>query len=116
VLLHDATYWSEGYFVNLVNFYLSCVGFTTSQAYTGSVTTLTVNPDEADVVNLSSSDTEEALGFLSLCPARGPCSPLLNLHSSFGSDLFKDWPEPNDIVTPCISNLYDYVNHLFKRP
>jgi hypothetical protein len=35
---------------------------------------------------------------LSLSPARGPRSPILNLRSSFGSNLFKDWPEANDMA------------------
>jgi hypothetical protein len=50
------------------------------------------------VVNLSFSDTEEALKLLSLSPARGAHSPLSKLRSSSGSDLFKDWPEVNDMA------------------
>jgi hypothetical protein len=57
-----------------------------------------VEPTEADVVNLSFSDTEEALKLLSLSPARGAHSPLSKLRSSSGSDLFKDWPEANDMA------------------
>jgi hypothetical protein len=53
---------------------------------------------EADVVSLSSSDIEEALEFLSLCPARGPHSPLSELYSCSGSDLFDDWPKANDMA------------------
>jgi hypothetical protein len=49
------------------------------------------------VVTLSSSDTEEALELLSLSPARGPHSPISEVHSSSGSDLFDDWPEANDM-------------------
>jgi hypothetical protein len=57
-----------------------------------------VIPAEGNAVNLSSSDTEEALELLSPSPARGPRSPILNLRSSFDSDLFEDWPEANDMV------------------
>jgi hypothetical protein len=42
------------------------------------------------VVNLSSSDTKEALELLSL--------PLSNRCLSFDSDLFEDWLEANDMV------------------
>jgi hypothetical protein len=45
------------------------------------------------MIDLSSSDTKEALELLSLSPARGCHSPLLNLWSSFDSDLFEDWPK-----------------------
>jgi hypothetical protein len=53
---------------------------------------------EADTVNLSSSDTEEALELLSLSPTRGYHSLLSNLRSSSDSELFEDWPEANDIA------------------
>jgi hypothetical protein len=56
------------------------------------------------VVTLSSSNTEEALEFLSLNPAHGLSSRLLEgdtqePSSSSGSDLFEDWPEANDMTT-----------------
>jgi hypothetical protein len=35
---------------------------------------------------------------LSLSPARGPHSPLLELRSSSDSDSFNDWPEANDMA------------------
>jgi hypothetical protein len=57
-----------------------------------------VKPAEADVASLSSSDTEEALELLSLSPSRGPYSPLSELCSSSGNDLFDDWPEANFIA------------------
>jgi hypothetical protein len=41
------------------------------------------------VINLSSSDIEEALELLSLSPAHGPHSPLSNLCLSSDSDLFE---------------------------
>jgi hypothetical protein len=50
------------------------------------------------VASLSSSDTEEALELLSLSPACGPHSPLSELPSSSGSDLFDDCPEANDMA------------------
>jgi hypothetical protein len=40
-----------------------------------------------------------ALELLSLSPTRGCHSLLLNLRSSSNSDLFKDWPEANDMAT-----------------
>jgi hypothetical protein len=54
---------------------------------------------EADMADLSSSDTEEALELLPLSPTHGYHSPLLNLRSSSDSELFKDWPEANDMAT-----------------
>jgi hypothetical protein len=55
------------------------------------------------VVTLSSSDTKEALEPLSLSHARGFSSRLSEGGaqvplSSSGSDLFKDWPEANDMA------------------
>jgi hypothetical protein len=50
------------------------------------------------LVSLSSRDIEEALELFSLGPTRGPHSPLLELCSSSGSDLFDDWPKANDMV------------------
>jgi hypothetical protein len=58
-----------------------------------------VKSAKADVVTLSSSDTEEALELLSLSPARGPHSPLSELRSSSSSGLLDDWPEANDMAT-----------------
>jgi hypothetical protein len=57
-----------------------------------------VTPAKAEAVNLSSSDTEEALELLSLSPARGPRSPILDLRSSSSSDLFEDWPKANHMT------------------
>jgi hypothetical protein len=54
---------------------------------------------KADVVNLSSSDTEEALKLLSLCPTHGPHSLLSNLCSSSDSELFEEWPEANHMAS-----------------
>jgi hypothetical protein len=51
---------------------------------------------DTDMVDLSSSDTEEALKLSPLCPARVYHSPLPNPWSSFDSELFKDWPDAND--------------------
>jgi hypothetical protein len=53
---------------------------------------------EADVVNPSSSDTEEALNLLFLCPPRGSQSPSLSPRSGSDSDVFEDWPEVNDMA------------------
>jgi hypothetical protein len=53
---------------------------------------------EANVVNPSSSDTEEALDLLFLCPTHGPHSPSLNPCSCFDSDVLKDWLEVNDMA------------------
>jgi hypothetical protein len=53
---------------------------------------------KADMVDLSSSDTEEVLELLSLSPTCGYHSPLSNLRSSSDSDLFEDWPEANDMA------------------
>jgi hypothetical protein len=50
------------------------------------------------MIDLSSSNTEEALELLSLSSARGYQSPLLNLRSSFDSDLFEDWPKANSMA------------------
>jgi hypothetical protein len=53
---------------------------------------------EYDVVNLSSSDTEEALDLLFLSPTHGPRSAASNPRSGSDSDMFKDWPEVNDMA------------------
>jgi hypothetical protein len=53
---------------------------------------------KADLVDLSSSNTEEALALLSLNPPCGHDSLISNLRSSFDSDLFKDWPKANHKV------------------
>jgi hypothetical protein len=54
---------------------------------------------KADVVNLLSSDTEEALDLLFLSPAHGPHSPASNPCSGSDSDMFQDWPKVNDMAT-----------------
>jgi hypothetical protein len=58
-----------------------------------------VTPSEPNVVTLSSSDTKEALELLSLSPTFLPHSWLVEPSSSFGSDLFDNWPEANDMAT-----------------
>jgi hypothetical protein len=56
-----------------------------------------VKTAEVGVINLSSSDIEEALDVLSLSPTCGSCSQPSNLHSCSDSDFFKDWTEANDM-------------------
>jgi hypothetical protein len=51
----------------------------------------------ADVVDVSSSDTEALLDSLFLSPARD--SPASHSHESSDADSFRNWPEPNDIAT-----------------
>jgi hypothetical protein len=58
-----------------------------------------VNMPESDMVDLSTSDTEEALKFLPLSAACGYHSSPSNLRSSTVSELFKDWTEANDMAT-----------------
>jgi hypothetical protein len=53
---------------------------------------------EADMVNPSSSDTEEVLDLLFLSPARGHHSLALNLHLGSDSDAFEDWLKANDMA------------------
>jgi hypothetical protein len=58
---------------------------------------------EPDVVTLSSSDTEEALDFLSIGLVRGLSSRLSEGDTrepslSSSSDLFEDWPKANDMA------------------
>jgi hypothetical protein len=55
-------------------------------------------PIEADVVTPSSTDTEEALELLSLSPVCGPHSRFSEHSLSSDNDLFKDWPEANDMA------------------
>jgi hypothetical protein len=57
-----------------------------------------VMPSNPDMVTLSSRDTKEALELLPLSPACGPHSRLFEPSSNSGSDLFKDWPEANDMA------------------
>jgi hypothetical protein len=60
--------------------------------------TLEADMVEADMVNPSSSDTEEVLDLLFLCPIRDHHSPVLKPRSSSNDDLFEDWPEVNDMA------------------
>jgi hypothetical protein len=53
---------------------------------------------EADMVDLSSSDTEEVLELLPLSPTHGYPSLLSDLRSGSDSELFEDWSEANDMV------------------
>jgi hypothetical protein len=53
---------------------------------------------EADMLNPSSSDTEEALDLLSLSPAHDPRSLVSKPRSSSDDDLFDDSPEANDMA------------------
>jgi hypothetical protein len=57
-----------------------------------------VKTADVDMVNLLSSNTEEALELLSLSPARGYHSPISNLRLSSDSELLEDWPEANDMA------------------
>jgi hypothetical protein len=56
-----------------------------------------VVPIETDVVTLS-SDTKEALKLLSLSPVYGTPSQLSEPSLTSGCDLFKYWPEANDMT------------------
>jgi hypothetical protein len=53
---------------------------------------------EVDVVNLSSSDIEEAFDLVFLSHVHGPHSPTLNPRSGSNSNVFDDWPEVNDMA------------------
>jgi hypothetical protein len=53
---------------------------------------------EAPVVNLSSSDTKEALDLLFLSLAHGPHSSASNPRSGFDSDMLEDWPKVNNMA------------------
>jgi hypothetical protein len=88
-LLDLVTYCLYGYFADFVNF-TCCV-----QAWSPHSN---VKMPKADMVDLSSSNTEEAIELLSLSPARGYPSLLSNLRSSSNSDLFEDWPEANNMA------------------
>jgi hypothetical protein len=100
-LLGHVKYFLYEYFVDFVNF--ACCVQASRSIEPAQVLSLhfNVKMPEANMVNLSSSDTEEALELMSLSPARGCHSPILNLRSSFGSELFEDWPEANDMVVHC---------------
>jgi hypothetical protein len=50
------------------------------------------------VVNPLSSDTEEELNLLFLCPTHGPHSLAPNPHPGSDSNEFKDWPEVNNMA------------------
>jgi hypothetical protein len=58
-----------------------------------------VGMPDVDMVDLSSSDTEEALKLLPLSPTRGCHFALSNPRSSSDSELFEDWPMVNDMAT-----------------
>jgi hypothetical protein len=98
VLLRGVMYSSGGHFVDLVIFSCSAQASLPVKPLQATSSHFHVKPAEADVVTLSSSDTKEALELLSLSPTHGPHSPLLELRSSSGGNLFHDWPEANNMA------------------
>jgi hypothetical protein len=96
--LGPVTYHLGGYFVNLVNF--TCHAQTSQPVRPAQASSPYFNVElpKAELVDMSSSDTEEALALLSLSPARGCDSPILNLRSSSDSDLLECWLEANGMA------------------
>jgi hypothetical protein len=90
VLLGHVTYCLYGYFVEFVNFTCRAQASRPVEPVQVWSPYSNVKKPEADMVDLSSSDTEEALELLSLSPAHGYHPPLLNLGSSSDSDMFED--------------------------
>jgi hypothetical protein len=86
------------YFVDFFNFTRHAQASRSVEPGQVSSPHFNVKMPKADMVNLSSSDSEEALELLSLRPAHGYHSPLLNIRSSFDCELFKDWPEAIDMA------------------
>jgi hypothetical protein len=60
---------------------------------------------KADMVNPSSSGTEEALDLLFLGSADGCHSPASNIRMDSDSIVFEDWPEVNDDLGSCASTV-----------
>jgi hypothetical protein len=92
------TYHLGGYFVNLVNF--TCHAQTSQPVEPAQASSPYFNVElpKAELVDMSSSDTEEALALLLLSPARGRDSLILNLCSSSDSGLLEDWLEANGMA------------------
>jgi hypothetical protein len=97
-LLGRVKYCLYEYFVHFVNF--TCRADASRPVEPAQVLSPRFNVKTADVdmVNLLSSNTEEALELLSLSPARGYHSPISNLRLSSDSELLEDWPEANDMA------------------
>jgi hypothetical protein len=58
----------------------------------------TITTTKANMVKLSSSDTQEVLNSLFLIPAHGSRSPVSNVHSGSSSYVFEDWLKSNDMA------------------
>jgi hypothetical protein len=98
-LLGHVTYYLYIYFVDFVDF--ACLAQASELVeleQASSLHCIIIMP-KADVVNMSSSDTEEALDLLFQSPAHGSHSPASNPRSGTDSDMFEDWPEVNDMAT-----------------
>jgi hypothetical protein len=99
VLLGCVTYCLYRYFIDFVDFF-SCLVHAlqlVEPAQASSPLFIIMMP-EVDVVNLSSSDIEEAFDLVFLSPVHGPHSPTLNPRSGSNSNVFDDWPEVNDMA------------------
>jgi hypothetical protein len=86
------------YFVDFVNFTCRVQASRPVEPTQVSSPHFNVMMPDIDMVDLSSSDTEEALKLLPLSPTRGYHSPLSNLQSTSNRELFKDWSEANDMA------------------
>jgi hypothetical protein len=98
VLLGRVIYCLCRYFIDFVDF--ACHAQASQPVEPAHVSSphFIITMPEADMVNPSSSDTEEALDLVFLSPTHCPCSPASNLLSGSNSDVFKDWPEANNMV------------------
>jgi hypothetical protein len=84
------------HFVEFVNF---CCRAQVSQLFEptqASSPCLIVTMPKADVVDLSSSDTEALLDSLFVSPARD--SSVSRVRTGSDGDLFEDWPDANDFA------------------
>jgi hypothetical protein len=77
-------------FVDFVNFMCCALASRPVEPAQVSSPHFNVKMPKTDMVNLSSSGTEEVLELLSLSPTCGYHSPLSNLRSSSDSELFED--------------------------
>jgi hypothetical protein len=84
------TYLWGGYLVNFVNFICHAQALLLVEPTQALSPYFNVELHKADLVDLSSSDTEEALVLLSLSLTCGCDSPILNLRSCSDSNLFED--------------------------
>jgi hypothetical protein len=96
--VHLSTHVIYEYFVDFIIFGCRVQASQPVEPAQASSPHFTVRTTEVDMMKLSSSNTEEVLNLLFFSPAHDSCSPVSNLRLGFGSNMFEDWPESNDMA------------------